>query len=386
MHHVLLTIPALALAYLGLDGAVSPEAGTAAWWLFRTPARVVWAGPEAVFVFFALSGFVLTILAERRSGAGRWVGAYAAQRFVRLYVPVWGAVVLAVLLALVVPRVVTSGNPWLAAHEGAGPGAVVRDFTLVVETSSLNTALWSLRWEVWFSALLPVAWWALRRLPVRGHALAWVSAMIALSAAGRLDAVTSVLPASALSGGFLVFLPIFGIGMVLARDRVAVARLGDRLATTRIRWAWPVVVALAILALVSPTYLGARVPGSVADAATHAASLVGVTVLLVAALEWRAFAALLERPALQWLGVRSFSLYLVHEPIVVAAALALGIGAWGHLPVMAATVVVAVIVAALFYRFLEAPSIRLSHQARRLVEGAGKRGRRVDEANLPAVR
>ncbi len=58
LHHSLLTSPSLALAYFG--GPKAPV-GSPSWLLTYTPLHLVWAGPEAVLVFFVLSGFVLTL-------------------------------------------------------------------------------------------------------------------------------------------------------------------------------------------------------------------------------------------------------------------------------------------------------------------------------------
>ncbi|MET3206981.1 UNVERIFIED_ORG: peptidoglycan/LPS O-acetylase OafA/YrhL [Arthrobacter sp. UYEF13] len=58
VHHCLLVSPQL-------DGAVE-SAGAApmdswVWWATFTPLHLIWAGKEAVYVFFILSGFVLTL-------------------------------------------------------------------------------------------------------------------------------------------------------------------------------------------------------------------------------------------------------------------------------------------------------------------------------------
>ena len=60
------------------------------------------AGLEAVFVFFVLSGFVLTLPALR-AGAFSWP-QYYVRRVLRLGLPVLGSIALAVVLLLLVPR------------------------------------------------------------------------------------------------------------------------------------------------------------------------------------------------------------------------------------------------------------------------------------------
>ena len=144
-----------------------------AWWVIFSPVHLVWDGTEAVFVFFVLSGYVLTLpMVGRRRDLAGWL-AYYPQRLLRLYLPVFASVVLAVLSYVVVRRhVVTDATSWLSAHAGAlTPAGVVHDLTLVRGTTWVNSALWSLKWEVVFSVLLPVyiaaavvarRWWWLK--------------------------------------------------------------------------------------------------------------------------------------------------------------------------------------------------------------------------------
>ncbi|MFC7480349.1 acyltransferase family protein [Luedemannella flava] len=144
-HHALLTQPSLY--------AANARGGAAAWWLTYTPLHLVWAGREAVFLFFVLSGFVLTLPFLRDGVPGQWV-AYFPRRFVRLCVPLAAAVLVSAAIAWLVPRVVTDGaSGWLNQH--AGPASIVDTLTLA-RAMPLNSALWSLRWEIAFSCLLPL--------------------------------------------------------------------------------------------------------------------------------------------------------------------------------------------------------------------------------------
>ena len=123
IHHCFLVSPSLSLAVARVDtGQVEPWV----WWTTFTPLHLLWAGTEAVYVFFILSGFVLTL-----PFVGVWQPtwrAYYAKRFVRIYLPVWASLVIALLLAWIVPRIrlrlVNSGPPvgncaaWLESLSG----------------------------------------------------------------------------------------------------------------------------------------------------------------------------------------------------------------------------------------------------------------------------
>ncbi len=67
----------------------------------------------------------------------------------------------------------------------------------------------------------------------------------------------------------------------------------------------------------------------------------------------------LDTPVMQWAGSRSFSLYLVHEPIVVAAAFALG-GTMSVALLAAVAMPVALLAAEGFFRVAERPVHRWS--------------------------
>lgn len=77
---------------------------SATWWLAFTPVHLVWAGTEAVLVFFVLSGFVLAGPLPQRARRDRWATWYAS-RLVRLYLPVWAS------LASWSPRSPGTGRP-----------------------------------------------------------------------------------------------------------------------------------------------------------------------------------------------------------------------------------------------------------------------------------
>src|SRR3954463_2703896 len=72
-YHALLVVPAISALYVD---KVNPAAFSLEWWLFHTPLRLLFAGHEAVLVFFVLSGFVLTLPFLKRPPTGRSTLAY----------------------------------------------------------------------------------------------------------------------------------------------------------------------------------------------------------------------------------------------------------------------------------------------------------------------
>lgn len=353
--HSLLIVPVFAASIVG---GQEPVVGSPEWFLLRTPLRMLTMGAEAVMLFFVLSGFVLTLGFIGRQTTGRFVGGYLARRVVRLYIPVWGSLLLAFLLATLVARDPDAASPWLAAHRDPALGSLARDAVLVLGTSNLNSPLWSLTWEVWFSLLLPVLWIAMRAMRVERWWMLAVPLLIAVSFVSELPEVHDRLPLPFVTGGLLKYLPVFCLGMILALKvsdlRAWYGRTGR---TGRGVLVAAVMVLLLIPALFEPF---AETPPLVRGP-FWVLSLLGAAGLVVLAVVSRRTGEFLTHRVVMFFGRRSFSLYLVHEPIIVASALLLGAAGWWPW-LLALPVVYAVIVAVTmaFYRLVEKPSIAAS--------------------------
>jgi peptidoglycan/LPS O-acetylase OafA/YrhL len=360
VHHVLMTDAGLAAPYL-VDGA--RPTGLAARLLVYTPLHLLWNGTVAVFVFFVLSGYVLALPAARGRGIDWW--AYYPRRAVRLYLPVAAAVVLALGTAAAVPRhVVPGGSWWLNDHRAPGPGDVLNDLFLVWQPGGTVSVLWSLKWEVIFSILLPLYVRGARRVP--SHLL--LRGCVAL-------ALLSALPMPGEPGEWTRYLPMFGCGVLLA------FRPPSPWPAERLR---DLPVATVILVGLTSTWLVhglvAR-PGHALVSAAHAIEVLLSAALVVAAASRPGFRAALASRPVEWLGSRSFSLYLVHEPVAVSTSLALGGRPPGWLTFLIA-VPVALLIAEVFFRAVERPSIALARAAGRA--GAGRVRRAGFEPANPA--
>lgn len=344
-HALLASSFALASIYRGGD-----PGGVAAVFI-DTPLNLLWGGREAVFVFFVLSGFVLALPQAR----GRLFNAieYYPSRLLRLYLPTWAAMLLAaVLLALFDPQGIAGTTWWLGAHGSPltlrGTGA---DGSLFFADSFMYfSAIWTLKWEILFSVLLPLYLLAASRGGRAGRLLLIAAALLAIAAD---------------LGQYLTFLPIFMLGTVLAyeHDAVAAALRGVGPPTRATIFA----VSLLLLAANSwGTSLGA---GPVN--ALIAAGAAGV--VTVASLPFGTLPELLRKRPVNWLGTRSFSLYLVHEPIIVAVAVATG-ATIAPIPFVLLAVPIALLGAEAFYRVAEHPAHLLARRVRRELPRLAARG------------
>jgi peptidoglycan/LPS O-acetylase OafA/YrhL len=339
LHHSLLVIPAFAASHYG--GEV-PESIS---WFVYSPLHAVWAGTEAVYVFFVLSGIVLT-LPVLRSDHFSWQ-AYFPSRMVRLYVPVAGAVLLALALALLVAREARDGqSEWLQIHiEPITPLSVVLDAVLLLGTDDLNSPLWSLRWEVIFSLMLPAYVW----LAARFQRVWWMlgGAAIALTCAGVL-----------LGASWLIYPPMFMLGCVLATRLNELQGLARRVEYRRNSASiWWVLLVAALLGITARWWLATFLGGTAAKLATPIV-LVAAVLLVVLTISSPRVRAALDNFAVQWIGRVSFSLYLTHEPIVVSIAFVLPPELIWMTPLLA--IPLSMLAAWLFFRVVEAPAHHLA--------------------------
>lgn len=333
IHHALLISPLLADEYI--HAPVSDNLAIRA--LVDTPLHLLWGGREAVTVFFVLSGMALTLpLLSGRPAS--WL-AYYPRRLVRLYIPVWAAVAFAIVLFVVVHRTTVEGGSWWL-NALTGPltlSAILYDLTLVRGTTFINSPLWSLRWEVLFSLLLPLYFYLAHKIGrgIIGAGVITLILMVGISA-GEL-----------IGNSYLRYLPVFGFGVLLSVNKDQIQKILARLSPLA-SWA---LMAVAIVALsVRPFPAVSALGGAV----------------IVALVAWRVeYAVLGENRAIVWLGKISFSLYLVHEPILVTIAFALPQP--NAAIVLAAGLPISLCGAWAFCRAVEGPATNLSRKVGRAV-------------------
>lgn len=354
VHHVFLTS-----AVFGniAEGSGRPELFSGAWWLSYTPIHLIWGGTEAVFIFFVLSGYVL---ASQMSNKPKAWPTYYAGRMPRLYLPSIASVFLAVALASLVPRDAVSGSSvWLNHHVGPGVESVLRNSTLLFGVDTLNSPLWSLQWEVWFSLLLPVYLWVAGKIALQPGVGVFVAGMLFVLM--FLGSVTDV--------EALKYLPVFALGVLTFRYRDLLGRIAGSMQRGP-GLLWPSFILVSILSLMAYwlVQMPAHTSGLVVSA-SHFPQIMGAWTIVFIVLHSQRAEVMLTRPWMLWLGSRSFSLYLVHEPIVVSLALLFGPGVsvW---QVLLASVPLSLVVSEVFFRCIERPSHIFS---RRLsLQGAGR--------------
>lgn len=307
--------------------------------LTTTPPSLLWSGREAVLLFFVLSGFVLA------QGFLRGMPPYLpfmARRACRLLLPC-AAVTLpvALLVALLDPEPGPGWSAWTLFHWGepVTPRLVAAHALLLEQPYGLNSPLWSLHHEWRVSLLFPLLV-LLARLG-RGAALA-----VGLGAAAAGAVEGRLLGTDWLST--LVYVPHFMLGVLLAREGPG---LPARIAALAPRWRH----GLWLLCYLLLTYRWlAPGPALALDLVNGAGAALLIALILSSP---RAQRLLCARP-LVWLGDVSFSLYLVHVPVILAALHLApdGLPTWTAL---AGAALLSFPVAWAVFHLAERPSIRL---------------------------
>lgn len=336
----------LSHAYLIALPHIGSEPGGIGWWLGRTPLNIVVDGSDAVLIFFLLSGIVVALPALRPGF--RWA-AYFPRRVVRLYVPVLASILLALMLIFAVPRDGLHEGQWASDASAASvtTSMLVRESLLLTTNPRINNPLWSLTWEVVFSLLLPI--FVALSLWTRRFWLAAMVVCIAIRVVGN-----------AANLEMLVYLPVFLIGTIAAANLGKIMAAVDAVRGSRFaRWAWAGVATVSIAMLTAaPTLQGLGIePGATISVAKQL-PIIGAAGLIFLALGSPWVIRALEAPASRWAGRLSFSLYLVHVPILVTVLALLGATAW--VPAVALGIVISFGVAWVFERYVEVPSHRLA--------------------------
>jgi peptidoglycan/LPS O-acetylase OafA/YrhL len=350
-HHLyLIAVPGL----LALGGTA---VGSAYWWVSETPLKLATAGTEAVTVFFILSGLVVALPALR-TPTFLW-RSFFASRAVRLYLPVWVAILAAACSIWFLPRGTSAatGGSWLAtANARSAPlGYLLSQASLTRVGYGVDNVLWSLRWELVFSALLPIFVLAARRLGAM--TLPALAACVIASTAGALAHIDA-----------LHYLPVFFIGTAIAARLDDLRAFADGLIhRRRARCSAVALVCVSGLLLIAGWLSRGIAPASsAAGVILEQLSVLGGLGLVVAVIATNGARRTLERPIAQRLGKVSFSLYLVHVPVLVTLAFAFGDRMWWLVGLVG--VPASLVLALAFYTGVERPAHQLARRVATLIE------------------
>ncbi len=342
-HHLyLVAVPSFVAA-----GGSQP--GSVYWWVSQTPLKILTAGSEAVLVFFVLSGLVVALPVLRKSRFS-WAG-FLSGRIARIYLPAWASLAIGTALIWLLPRDLGAVTPgaWIATSNAVSttPASLLNQMSLTAASYGVNNVLWSLRWELAFSVLLPlfaaVAFLARRR---------WLLALCAAFALSLLGLLTNI--------DALRYLPVFFVGTLMAVRLDAIREWTRRRLRRPHARLWGIVLIVGSLLLLVAGWLAQPIaaPGTLPGRVFTQLAVFGAAGLVLAAVGVPFLRRALESRPSQWLGRVSFSLYLVHVPILASLGFLLGDDKWWLVALI--TIPLALLIAWGFHLALERPSHRLA--------------------------
>ena len=330
------------------EGAACLFAGPTGLACSSSPLALLGAGHTGVSLFLVLSAFLLSLPLFQQAMRGETVSLrqFYRRRALRILPLYWGVLVVGLLLAPSVETLLGTLQYAFFLH-GLWP---------VTAPGMHAHVAWSLATEVQFYAVLPLLFVLGRRLAIPlAVALAVTYALLMTGAFGSAGWRVG----HSIVGRSPLFLCGIGAAWVYAR-------FGQRLSASRpLALAGDAILIVCFVALelllrtvIRGGYAAWEAPPWVAWHAVEG-PLWALVVLLVVSAPLR-LRALFRRPALMWLGVMSYSIYLLHWPFLLWA------GRFVHSPLVLATggtvlpptlALVAVVVAfsPLVYRFVERP-------------------------------
>ncbi|GIE82465.1 hypothetical protein Aph02nite_84150 [Actinoplanes philippinensis] len=310
------------------------------------PAWLGWLvhGRLAVVVFIVLSGFSLAIAPARRGWRLGGARRYAIRRARRILPAYWAALVASALIATLVPYLPLSEPPTFRSF--AVYALLLQD---AVAAPAPNGAFWSIAAEAGLYLAFPLILLLRRRA---GAVLTLTVVTVPVVVAGLI--VPALSTGSRAVGYTLELAPLFTVGVLAA----GVVAAGERVR----RLPWPALAGLAaapvlaVIAVKGPAwtvtnYYWVDLAAGPAIALFLAAVATGRPARLV---------RLLRGGPLQALGDFSYSLYLIHMPLVALVSTLIVRPLIGsHLAAFAVTVLVVVplclVAARLFAAVLEKP-------------------------------
>lgn len=348
IYHCLLVIPSLEGPLFGYGTSVyaTPDLWTAL--VTLVPLRILWAGREAVIFFFVLSGFVLTLpfISERPPR----YASFVVKRFFRLYIPF--AVMIGIAAGAwfaIAPEARVELSGWFNNSWSEQPvlGVVLRHLSMTGEMS-LNNVSWTLVIE-WRVALL----FPLLVLMARISPLATIIGSLALAIIYMMSASVETIKIPYTIYYFIYFV----IGIMVALYLQPILALLTRLGVAGTIAAW---VAFYLL-------FNSRWLTPLEEPLTDIANGISAALIIGLVLTSPRLQSFLMAPSLQWLGTVSYSLYLVHVPLLMAVIHLLPTTA----PVYFALLVVppaSLLIAHLFHRLVEHPSMHAGRAVGRWVD------------------
>jgi peptidoglycan/LPS O-acetylase OafA/YrhL len=347
-------IAAVSVVLYHLAGAVDRAA--AGEWMPSWIRLLVAHGYLGVDLFFVLSGFVIAY--STRNGDYTWgyLGRFALRRSIRLDPPYWFTILAEVVVVALTLRFFDSLSPELPSLSRIA--AHMLYLQNILQLGDILPIFWTLCYEIQFYLLFVVLLVLWQRMgKTKGFLpFAVLGFLFLVSLAVRFSSLNAPFPGLAIDRWFQFFLGVLAWWTVSRGTRVAV-------------------LVLACASTVIAAYVGGA--GS-----EQLVGITGCSVIAYAGLKNK-MAFWLSGQTMQFLGRISYSLYLIHlivgwRFVALADELLPPLSPLGAFLLFGTGVVVSIVAAAVLWRFVEQPTIKLSKK----VNPPSGRGPKPSEARV----
>jgi peptidoglycan/LPS O-acetylase OafA/YrhL len=324
------------------------------WRIHLTPFYPLYAGREAVMLFFVLSGLVLSLPYLR--GRGQPYPVYLLRRVLRIYAPYLGALALSIAGAAIWHN--SQRHGWASSFwsEPVDAKLVLQHifFIGVYNWRQFDFVIWSLIYEMRISIIFPVlALLIFRMRPQLAILLAGSFSLLALATANgqpHLSAVYNLM----ITFHYTAF---FILGILLATHLATISAWYQRLSL--------LIRALLFMGSFTLYNESIRILDHSDTLASNLALEWGVAIgavgFIVTAINSSAASRLLNSAIPTFLGRISYSLYLIHAPVLLALTFGMHkqLSAWAQFPIY---LVAAIGAAYLFCISVEEPFTRMGQR------------------------
>jgi peptidoglycan/LPS O-acetylase OafA/YrhL len=352
INHVLICYP----IFFALNDKRPTEDNTIADILTYSPLHVVWAGSQAVLLFFILSGFVLALpfLSETAPG----YGAFILRRLCRIYVPYAVALIVAVMAISTITIEPVPGTGWFPgsfwqAHITSSSVVGYLLMTGLPHHKAIDPVVWSLVHEMRVSLIFPFLFVLVSAMPAASRVITFLVLSIVCTV------IVGDMPRPADGGPTFLYLLrsllqtaryvwLFVLGIELARHRDAIIAYCAKLSSAT--WAATLLVALGL-------YVSNWLVPVVAHRAFAYPAGIGAALFILLTLTSPAAQRILTSFPLLTIGRWSYSLYLFHPIVLLTLIYALH----RYLPLTTILIIVPVAsigLAGLMYRIVERPAMQ----------------------------
>lgn len=339
-----------------------------------TPFHTVWAGNEAVLLFFVLSGFVLSIPFFK--GKQLDYTSYIIRRFFRIYVPYIIVMMVSVVLVTLFHEFKsveglspTYENRW--DHAVSLKAIVSYVLMLSFDINNVNGAVWTLFHEMKISLIFPLFIFIILKfnfLKGLSYALGINAGLyllfnVAINFVG--DNIISLMLAWFKESLYYCIFFIFGAVLSKYSNNLTILKQSTTLKKG--------ILLLISLILINSQWV--KVFLNVDNTkVTDFISVAGILLLFALVIASKKLSDFLTKKPLLWLGKVSFSLYLIHIPILMLTTIFIG----KFIPIEMAFVIVpfvCLILANFVYRFVEVPANNLGKKIANFTSAKIERGK-----------